>query len=95
MARPLKIVSPGQLEFARMAMRFTPRQMRSNLLDLQLELLCILRPGKPHTLTEIADFVGVSEATLHLIEKSALAKLRAELKKRGIENEFYRFLKTP
>lgn len=93
MARKPKIVSPGQLEFARITVPITPRHLRPEKMDELLRLMCrVRRPGQTFTQEEIARFMGTWQTTIAGIERSALAKLKEECARQGILEEMKLFL---
>lgn len=52
------------------------------LVDIKLrQMVMEAKPGNPHTLQEIADFVGVSRERIRQIEEVAIRKLRCKMHK--------------
>lgn len=90
MAYKSKAVHPGQLEFARIAVRVSPPRMRKGIIDRNLRLMCAARtPGRCYSQEEIGEFIGVSQQLVNLIEKSALSKVAAEWEKKRVLSEMY------
>lgn len=91
MSNKHKVVSPGQLEFARITMKVEPRAMRQAKIDERLRLMCELRkPGQTFSQEEIAQFVGVWQQTVATIEEVALKKFVAECERQGCLGELIR-----